>query len=116
MPMVVTDPTIDDNPIVYVNQSFIDLFGYSREEVLGQTYFFLAGPDTDPEVERHIRAAMMADEPLDLEVRLRAKDGREVWAAKFVSPVHDAQGARSSISRPFWTSPAGSGPSAAPSA
>jgi PAS domain-containing protein len=35
MPMVVTDPTVDENPIVYVNQSFIDLFGYSREEVLG---------------------------------------------------------------------------------
>lgn len=92
MPMVVTDPTIDDNPIVYVNQSFIDLFGYSREEVLGRNYFFLAGPDTDPEVERHIRAAVLADEPLDLEVRLRAKDGREVWAAQFVSPVHDDQG------------------------
>ncbi|WP_134499944.1 PAS domain-containing protein [Microvirga pakistanensis] len=40
MPMVVTDPTVDGNPIVYVNQSFIDLFGHSREEVLGQNYFF----------------------------------------------------------------------------
>jgi PAS domain-containing protein len=27
MPMVVTDSTIVENPIVYVNQSFIDLFG-----------------------------------------------------------------------------------------
>jgi PAS domain S-box-containing protein len=89
--MVVTDPTIGDNPIVYVNQSFIDLFGYSREEVLGQNYFFLTGPDTDPEVERLIRAAMIADEPLNLEVRLRTKSGREVWAAQFVSPVHDDQ-------------------------
>ena len=61
MPMVVTDPMVDGNPIVFVNQSFIDLFGYSREEVLGQNYFFLTGPDTDPEVERHVRAAMTAD-------------------------------------------------------
>src|SRR3712207_1590268 len=43
MPMVVTDPTVDGNPIVYVNQSLIDLFGYKREEVLGHNYFFLAG-------------------------------------------------------------------------
>ncbi len=26
MPMVVTDPTVSGNPIVYVNRSFIDLF------------------------------------------------------------------------------------------
>ncbi|WP_230533618.1 sensor histidine kinase [Microvirga roseola] len=102
MPMVVTDPTVSGNPIVYVNQSFIDLFSYSREEVLGQNYFFLAGPDTDPEVERHIRAAMMADEPLDLEVPLRAKDGREVWAAQFVSPVHDDQGRVIQHFASFW--------------
>lgn len=92
MPMVVTDPVVDGNPIVYVNQSFIDLFGYSREEILGHNYFFLAGPGTDPEVEKFIRAAMIAEEPLNLEVSLRAKDGREVWAAQFVSPVHDDQG------------------------
>ena len=92
MPMVVTDPTIDDNPIVYVNQSFIDLFGYSREEVLGRNYFFLTGPDTDPEVEKLIRAAMQAEESLTLEVSLRAKDGRKVWAAQFVSPIHDEHG------------------------
>ena len=92
MPMLVTDPTVDGNPIVYVNQSFIELFGYTREEVLGRNYFFLAGPNTDPAVERHIRAAMKANEPLNLEVSLRAKDGRVVWAAQFVSPVRDAKG------------------------
>jgi PAS domain S-box-containing protein len=92
MPMVVTDPTLNGNPIVYVNQSFIDLFGYSREEVVGQNYFFLAGSLTNPDVETFIRAAMIAEEPLNLEVQLRAKSGREVWAAQFVSPVHDDQG------------------------
>jgi PAS domain S-box-containing protein len=92
MPMVVADPSINGNPIVYVKQSFIDLFGYTRNEVLGRNYFFLTSPDTDPEVERYIRAAMIADEPLTFEVSLRAKDGREVWAAQSVSPVHDEHG------------------------
>ncbi|MEZ0171185.1 PAS domain-containing protein [Microvirga sp. TS319] len=89
-------------PIVYVNQSFVDLFCYSREEVLGQNYFFLTGPDTNPEVERHIRAAMQADAPLTLEVSLRAKDGREVWTAQFVSPVHDEQGRVIQHFASFW--------------
>src|SRR5215212_7020539 len=92
MPMVVADPTVEGNPIVYVNQSFLDLFGYAREEVLSQNYFFLAGANTDPEVEGRIRAAMRAEEPLNQEVMLYAKDGREIWAAQFVSPVRDADG------------------------
>jgi PAS domain S-box-containing protein len=92
MPMVVSDPMVDGNPIVYVNQSFIDLFGYTGDEVLGQNYFFLTDPDTNPEAEKLIRAAMRADKRLDLEVSLRAKDGREVWATLFVSPVHDEHG------------------------
>ena len=109
MPMVVTDPTVGGNPIVYVNQAFIDLFGYTREEVLGQNYFFLAGTNTDPEVESHIRAANTAEEPLNQEVLLYAKSGREVWAAQFVSPVHDDEGRIVQHFASFWTLPAGSG-------
>ena len=65
-------------PIIYMNQSFIDLFGYTREEVLGQNYFFLAGANTDPHVESSIRVANTADKPLNQEVLLYAKSGREV--------------------------------------
>ena len=118
MPMVVTDSTLEDNPIVYMNQAFVDLCGYDREEVLGQNYFFLAGANTDPEVESRIRAAMRAEEPLNLEVMLYAKGGREVWAAQFwLSPVRNADG---HIIQHFWcfswTLRAGSGGSAARSA
>jgi PAS domain S-box-containing protein len=102
MPMVVTDPTVDGNPIVYVNQAFIDLFGYERPDILGENYFFLAGTNTDPEIERNIRAAMVADKPLNQEVLLYAKSGREVWAAQFVSPVHDAEGRIIQHFASFW--------------
>ena len=102
MPMVVTDPTVDGNPIVYVNQAFIHLFGYERPEILGQNYFFLAGTNTDPEIERNIRASMVADKPLNQEVLLYSKSGREVWAAQFVSPVHDAGGRIIQHFASFW--------------
>ncbi len=42
IPMVVTDPTVVDNPIIYVNAAFLEMSGYERDEVLGQTYFFLS--------------------------------------------------------------------------
>jgi PAS domain S-box-containing protein len=85
-----------------VNQAFVDLCGYARQEVLGQNYFFLAGANTDPEVESRIRAAMRAEEPLNQEVMLYAKDGREVWAAQFVSPVRNADGIVIQHFASFW--------------
>ena len=102
MPMVVTDPTVSGNPIIYVNGAFIELFGYTREEVLGKNYFFLAGTNTDPVVERNIRAANTADRPLNQEVLLYAKSGREVWTAQFVSPVHDDKGRIVQHFASFW--------------
>jgi PAS domain-containing protein len=33
MPMVVTDPRQPDNPIVLANQAFLNLSGYSADEI-----------------------------------------------------------------------------------
>lgn len=87
MPMVVTDPHVADNPIIYANGSFLEMCGYGLEEVLGQNYLFLAGPLTDPELERRVKAAMSARQDLVEEVRFYRKDGRAIWVAAFVSPV-----------------------------
>jgi len=48
MPVVFSDPHQPNNPIIYANDSFLALTGYSRDEVLGQSYHFLMGPKTDP--------------------------------------------------------------------
>lgn len=87
MPMVVTDPTIADNPIVYANPAFLELCGYGMEEVLGHNYHFLIGPNTDPEARRRIDRAVSAREDVAEEVLLYTKDGREIWVSMFVSPV-----------------------------
>src|SRR4051812_49852696 len=47
MAMAITDPRQPDNPIVFVNDAFLNLTGYPREEVLGRNCRFLQGPDTD---------------------------------------------------------------------
>lgn len=41
MPMVITDPRRDDNPIVFANKAFQDLTGYERDEIIGQNCRFL---------------------------------------------------------------------------
>jgi PAS domain S-box-containing protein len=36
MPMVVTNPREEDNPIVLANEAFLDLTGYAAEEIIGR--------------------------------------------------------------------------------
>ena len=48
MPMTVTDPRQPDCPIIFANRAFLEMTGYSREEIIGRNCRFLQGPDTDP--------------------------------------------------------------------
>lgn len=60
MPMIVTDPKRPDNPIIFANNAFIDMTGYSREEIVGANCRFLQGPETDPKAVREVREAIQA--------------------------------------------------------
>jgi len=48
MSVVITDPSLPDNPMIYVSDEFETQTGYSVEEATGQNCRFLQGPDTDP--------------------------------------------------------------------
>ena len=43
MAMVITNPSLPDNPIVFCNEAFQRLTGFSREEIIGQNCRFLQG-------------------------------------------------------------------------
>ena len=90
--IVVTDPSEDDNPIVWANDYFCEFTGYSRAEVIGRNCRFLQGDDRDQEGGRELRAAV--DAGTDVHVRLRnyKKDGTLFHNDLFVSPVRDGPG------------------------
>ncbi|AWK89507.1 sensor histidine kinase [Azospirillum thermophilum] len=92
MPMVVTDPTLANNPIIYANAAFLEMCGYERDEVLGQNYHFLGGENTDPEVADAIDTALGARRSINIEVQFYTKSGTAIWVAQQVSPVKDDQG------------------------
>ena len=58
MPMIVTDPRQFDNPIVFANDAFLKLTGYTRLEVAGRNCRFLQGPGTDPAAVDRIRESL----------------------------------------------------------
>lgn len=92
MPMVVVDPHRDDCPIVFVNQAFLEMTGYTREEVIGRNCRLLQGPDTDPAARMAVREAIAQRRDIAIEILNYRKDGASFWNALFVSPVYNAAG------------------------
>ncbi|GAC1347751.1 MAG: hypothetical protein NVSMB18_33730 [Acetobacteraceae bacterium] len=91
-PMIVTNPRLPDNPIVFANDSFLQLTGYARDEILGRNCRFLQGPETDPADVDHIRRAVQQAEPIEIEVRNHRKDGSAFWNRLRVAPVKNGDG------------------------
>src|SRR3546814_19579964 len=76
MPMILTDPRQDDNPIVFANKAFLDLTGYEESEVVGRNCRFLQGTDTDRETVRALREAVAAPEAISNEILTYPRHGR----------------------------------------
>ncbi|WP_296262726.1 MULTISPECIES: histidine kinase famiy protein [unclassified Pseudomonas] len=92
MPMIVTDPKRPDNPIIFANNAFIDMTGYSRDEIVGSNCRFLQGPETDPAAVKQVREAIAANREVAVELVNYKKDGSAFWNALFISPVYNESG------------------------
>jgi PAS domain S-box-containing protein len=95
MAMVFTDAKASGDPIIFANDSFIDLTGYPREEVLGQSFNFLMARGADPDAVAALEKALQSNSNNsgdDPEIRYRRKDGSVFWATVLVNPVRDKAG------------------------
>ncbi len=90
--IIITDCAVKDDPIIYANQAFTDLTGYSAKEVLGKNCRFLQGNETDPEDIEKISQAVKARKPLQITVKNYKKDGTPFWNDLIMSPVKDKKG------------------------
>ena len=87
MPMVITNPTLPDNPIVLANAAFLALTGYPAEGVIGRNCRFLQGKDTDPTTVEKIRAAVATGLEISCDLLNYRKNGTFFWSRLFISPV-----------------------------
>ncbi|MDA0185196.1 SpoIIE family protein phosphatase [Solirubrobacter phytolaccae] len=89
---LLTDPRLDDHPIVYVNEPFLEMTGYPADEVLGRNCRFLQGEDTDEGQIDAMRRAVAEERPVTVELINYRKDGTPFWNQVHISPVRDAEG------------------------
>jgi PAS domain S-box-containing protein len=90
--IIITDPTLPDNPIVYVNSAFEKTTGYAAEEALGRNCRFLQGSERDQPVLEELRGAIREERECRVVLRNYRKDGAPFWNELHVSPVRDDRG------------------------
>lgn len=89
MAMLFTDAKEPGNPIIFANDAFLALTGYTREEILGRPFNFLMADSADAAALKRIKIEFEANSQGDTEILCRRKDGSEFWAGLLADPVRD---------------------------
>jgi PAS domain S-box-containing protein len=90
--IVITDPRVPDNPLVFVNPAFEEVSGYTADEVLGHNCRFLQADDRDQPALDELREALAEERECRVVLRNYRKDGTPFWNELYISPVHDEDG------------------------
>jgi PAS domain S-box-containing protein len=77
--IVITDPRMPDDPIVYVNPAFERISGYPVDEILGHNCRFLQGEDRDQPALNELRAALSEERESRVVLKNYRKDGTPFW-------------------------------------
>ncbi|MCP2726868.1 PAS domain S-box protein [Limnofasciculus baicalensis] len=90
--MIVTDATLPDYPIIWVNAGFERMTGYSAAEVIGKNSRFLTGADTNQPALDELRQTLAEGRSCCVVLRNYRKDGTLFWNELSISPVQDTTG------------------------
>jgi diguanylate cyclase (GGDEF)-like protein/PAS domain S-box-containing protein len=89
--IAITDATLADNPIIYVNPSFERITGYRRDELIGRNGRFLQGTDRDTAAAKQLRIAIEEGRECQVILRNFRKDGTPFWHELSIAPVYNSR-------------------------
>lgn len=93
--ILITEAEPFDEPgprIIYVNEAFTKITGYSAEEVIGKTPRILQGPNSDKAELARLSRALRNWETCEITTINYKKNGEEFWINFSVSPVANENG------------------------
>lgn len=85
--IVITDPSLPDNPIIYANPSFARTTGYDFDEAIGHNCRFLQREDNEQPALDELREAINEGREGRVVLRNYRKSGEMFWNELYVSPV-----------------------------
>ena len=92
MSVVISDPSLPDNPMIFVSDEFENQTGYSPDEAVGRNCRFLQGPETDPHAVEAIRNALNAQTRFTIDILNYRKDGSSFVNRLRIRPIYDGDG------------------------
>ncbi|EAQ30719.1 sensory box histidine kinase [Erythrobacter sp. NAP1] len=90
--MVLASATLEDQPILYINERFTAVTGYSAEMTVGRNCRFLQGDDTDPRSVAKIRQALEDGEDITVDLANYKADGTKFTNRLLISPIRNDVG------------------------
>ena len=93
--VLITEAEPYDEPgprIIYVNEAFTKMTGYTAEEVIGKTPRILQGPKTDRTALDKMRNSLKNWQSCEITVINYKKNGEEFWNNFTITPVADNSG------------------------
>ncbi len=90
--VTLSDPDLEDSPIVYANKAFEDMTGYGQDEIIGRNCRFLQSGDRDQPELGKLRAAITKKEPCEVILRNYRKGGELFHNRLVIKPLFDNQG------------------------
>lgn len=87
---MITVLDVDGPRIVYVNRSLCREFGYSPEELIGQSPVMLSPPELNPDADRVLREARANGRGIRVRLRSRRKDGSTFISGITMTPLRIA--------------------------
>jgi len=90
--ITISDNLQPDNPLVYANEGFERLTGYTKEDVLGKNCRFLQGEKSDPATKEEIRTSIRSEKPCSVEILNYRKDGSTFWNLLSITPIRNESG------------------------
>lgn len=84
-----TDP---DGVITYVNDAFVDTYGYSRQELIGKTHRVIGDPSTPPGLIREMWSTILTGAIWRGTFSNLSKAGEEVYVNNTIVPILNADG------------------------
>ncbi len=90
---VVTNPALDDNPIVFVNNAFAEMTGYTVADCIGRNCRFLQGADTETDAVAILRDAVAEQQDVVVRLTNYKADGTAFNNKVHIYPLMDDDGA-----------------------
>lgn len=90
--ITLSDPDQEDNPIVYANEMFEMITGYSQEEIIGRNCRFLQGKDRDQKELDQVREAIRDNKRITVTLRNYRKNGEMFYNRFTIRPLYDREG------------------------